>query len=53
MIKHNLQEVCKVFYFDQTDPNKLIMVSQDKIMTFDYIKEQIKEKYDFANNVNE
>jgi hypothetical protein len=29
------------------------MVSQDKIMTFDYIKEQIKEKYDFANNVNE
>jgi len=53
MIHHGLQEVCKVFYFDNNDPNLLLMVSLDKIMTFDFVKEKTEDMYDFVNDLNE
>jgi len=39
--------VCKQLYFDIVDSTKLIVVSMDKIIKFDFFKEEKEDFYDF------
>lgn len=53
MVKHSMSGVCKQLYFDIVDSTKLIVVSMDKIIKFDFFKEEKEDFYDFQTDFNE
>jgi len=39
MVEFELTNVCKKLHFDKGDSRKLIFVTEDRIITFDFVKE--------------
>lgn len=40
LVKHNMTSFCKQLYFDIVDSGKLILVSRDKVVKFDFRREK-------------
>jgi len=53
MVEFELTNVCKKIHFDKGDSRKLIFVTEDRIITFDFVAEKVETLYDFANDFTE
>lgn len=53
LVKHNMSSYCKQLYFDIMDSGKLILVSGDKIVKFDFGRERIEDFYDFQTDFDD
>jgi hypothetical protein len=53
MVEFELTNVCKKLHFDKSDSLKLIFVTEDRIITFDFVTEKVDTLYDFANDFTE
>lgn len=53
LVRHNMTNYCKQLYFDIVDSNKLIVVSGDKIIKFDFNRESSEDFYDFKTDFDE